>query len=126
MNIKIVNNAKDATGLAVIIDVFRAFTLEPYLIHNGAKKIIPVGDMQIAYDYKKKDSTFLKKSSINLVGCLLPHWRIWQYFSKVSFNLGTKSTPSNSLKITLIIYVYTSLSSTFFEVKLSDFITCFS
>ena len=73
MNIKIVNNAKDATGLAVIIDVFRAFTLEPYLIHNGAKKIIPVGDMQIAYDYKKKDSTFLKKSSINLVGCLLPH-----------------------------------------------------
>ena len=47
MNIKIVNNAKDATGLAVIIDVFRAFTLEPYLIHNGAKKIVPVGDIAI-------------------------------------------------------------------------------
>lgn len=56
MNIKIVNDAKVATGLAVIIDVFRAFTVEPYLISNGAKKIIPVGDMQIAYDYKKLDN----------------------------------------------------------------------
>lgn len=52
MNIKIVNNATQATGLAVVIDVFRAFTVEPYLIHNGAKKIIPVGDIQVAYDYK--------------------------------------------------------------------------
>ena len=50
MNIKIVNNAEIATGLAVIIDVFRAFTVEPYLISNGAKKIIPVADVQIAYD----------------------------------------------------------------------------
>lgn len=56
MNIKIVNNPEFATGLAVIIDVFRAFTVEPYLINNGAKKIIPVGDVQIAYDYKKKDN----------------------------------------------------------------------
>ena len=37
MNIKIVNDAKLATGLAVIIDVFRAFTVEPYLIRNGAR-----------------------------------------------------------------------------------------
>lgn len=70
MNIKIVNNAKDATGLAVIIDVFRAFTLEPYLIHNGAKKIIPVGDMQIAYDYKKKDSNCILIGERN--GIVLP------------------------------------------------------
>lgn len=55
MNIKIIHDAKEATGLAVIIDVFRAFTVEPYIINNGAKKLIPVGDMQIAYDYKKKD-----------------------------------------------------------------------
>lgn len=56
MNIKIVSDAKLATGLAVVIDVFRAFTVEPYLINNGAKKLIPVGDMQIAYDYKNKDN----------------------------------------------------------------------
>ena len=59
MNIKIlhmVEGAKEATGIAVIIDVFRAFTVEAYIMNNGAKKLIPVGDMQIAYDYKEKDS----------------------------------------------------------------------
>lgn len=50
-----VEGAKSATGITVIIDVFRAFTVEVYLMNNGAKKLIPVGDMQIAYDYKEKD-----------------------------------------------------------------------
>ena len=57
MNIKIlqlIEGAKQATGLAVIIDVFRALTVEAYLVNNGAKKLIPVGDKQIAYDYKEK------------------------------------------------------------------------
>ena len=51
-----VEGAKEATGIAVIIDVFRAFTVEAYIMNNGAEKLIPVGDMQIAYDYKEKDS----------------------------------------------------------------------
>lgn len=58
MNIKIlhmVEGAKEATGVAVIIDVFRAFTVEAYLMNNGSDRIIPVGDMQIAYDYKKNN-----------------------------------------------------------------------
>lgn len=57
MNIKIlhmVEGAKEARGIAVIIDVFRAFTVEAYIMNNGAEKLIPVGDMQIAYDYKAK------------------------------------------------------------------------
>ena len=57
MNIKIlqlVEGAKQATGLTVIIDVFRAFTVEAYLVNNGVEKLIPVGDKQIAYDYKEK------------------------------------------------------------------------
>ena len=57
MNIKIlqlIEGAKQATGLTVIIDVFRAFTVEAYLVNNGVEKIIPVGDKQIAYDYKEK------------------------------------------------------------------------
>lgn len=70
MNIKIVNDAKMATGLAVVIDVFRAFTVEPYLINNGAKKLIPVGDMQIAYDYKKKDNNCILIGERN--GIILP------------------------------------------------------
>ena len=40
MNIKIlhmIEGAKQATGCAVIIDVFRAFTVEAYLMQNNAK-----------------------------------------------------------------------------------------
>ena len=51
MNVKIlhmIEGAKEATGIAVIIDVFRAFTVEAYLMNNGAEKLIPVGDAQIA------------------------------------------------------------------------------
>ncbi len=51
MNIKIlqlIEGAKQATGTAVIIDVFRAFTVEAYLVNNGVQKLIPVGDKQIA------------------------------------------------------------------------------
>jgi len=58
MNIRIlhmIEGAKQASGLTVIIDVFRAFTVETYIMNNGADKIIPVGDAQIAYDYKKKN-----------------------------------------------------------------------
>lgn len=56
MNIRIlhmVEGAKQATGLTVIIDVFRAFTVETYLMRNNARRIIPVGDVQVALDYKK-------------------------------------------------------------------------
>lgn len=57
MNIQIlhmVEGAKAARGLTVIIDVFRAFTVETYLMRNHAERIIPVGDVQFAYDYKKE------------------------------------------------------------------------
>lgn len=42
MNVKIIHDAKQATGLTIIIDVFRAFTVEPYLIYNGVEKIIKI------------------------------------------------------------------------------------
>ena len=56
MDIKIlhlVEGAKQAKGIAVIIDVFRAFTVETYLMRNNAAKIIPVGDVEIAREYKR-------------------------------------------------------------------------
>ena len=55
MNIQILHmvpGARAATGLTVIIDVFRAFTVETYLARANADKIIPVGDVQVAFDYK--------------------------------------------------------------------------
>ena len=48
MNIRIlktIEGAKEAEGLTVIIDVFRAFSLECYLFAAGARRIYPVKDM---------------------------------------------------------------------------------
>ena len=53
--LQMVEGARNARGLTVIIDVFRAFTVEAYLIHNGAERLYPVGDMNIAYAMKKED-----------------------------------------------------------------------
>lgn len=58
MNIKIfqaIEGARRATGLTVIIDVFRAFSVEAYLFAAGARKIIPVGDSEIAYRLKEEN-----------------------------------------------------------------------
>ena len=55
MNIRIlqlVEGAQKARGLTVIIDVFRAFTVEAWLSHNRAAAILPVGDIQTAVDYR--------------------------------------------------------------------------
>jgi 2-phosphosulfolactate phosphatase len=45
----LLDGAKQATGLTVIIDVFRAFSLECYAFAAGAEKIIPVADIDAAY-----------------------------------------------------------------------------
>lgn len=48
-----IEGAQKATGVTVIIDVFRAFTVEAYLMAAGAETIIPVGDIEFAYRYKQ-------------------------------------------------------------------------
>ncbi len=58
MDIKIfqaIEGAKKATGLTVVIDVFRAFSVEAYCFSKGAEKIIPVGDSEIAYRLKEEN-----------------------------------------------------------------------
>ena len=50
--LQLTEGARQAKGLTVIIDVFRAFTAEAYMACNRAEKIIPVGDIQTAFDYK--------------------------------------------------------------------------
>ncbi|MDX8417945.1 MAG: 2-phosphosulfolactate phosphatase [Absicoccus sp.] len=47
-----IEGAKQAQGLTVIIDVFRAFSLECYLFHQGAKRIIPIGNLNQAFALK--------------------------------------------------------------------------
>lgn len=62
MNIKIIHsarNAASATGLTVVIDVFRAFSVEAYLISQNAEKIIPVGEKEVAYEFKRKNKDII-------------------------------------------------------------------
>jgi len=49
-----IEGAKQARGIAVIIDVFRAMSVEAYLARNHAEKIIPTADIQYAFDYREK------------------------------------------------------------------------
>lgn len=56
MNIRIlelIEGAKAAKGLTVIIDVFRAMTVEAYVIQNGAADLIPMGSIEEAYAYRE-------------------------------------------------------------------------
>lgn len=55
----LVEGARQAHGTAVIIDVFRAFSLACYLFDKGAVKIIPVGNIEKAYYYKRIHPDYL-------------------------------------------------------------------
>lgn len=50
--LSLVEGAKQARGLAVVIDVFRAFTTAAYVMANGAERIIPVGTVEEAFELK--------------------------------------------------------------------------
>ncbi len=59
MNIEIyhlIDGAKQADGLVIVIDVFRAFSMECYLYALGAKEIRPVGSIEETFAWRKKDS----------------------------------------------------------------------
>lgn len=56
MNIQIlhlIEGVKQAQGLAVIIDVFRAFSVECYLYDMGVREIRPVGTIKEAFGWQK-------------------------------------------------------------------------
>ena len=58
MKIKIyhlIDGARQAEGLAVIIDVFRAFSMECWLYALGAEEIRPVGSIEDTFAWRKKD-----------------------------------------------------------------------
>jgi 2-phosphosulfolactate phosphatase len=62
MNVQILQlleGAKEASGLTVIIDVFRAFSTSCYAFGKGAKKIIPVGEIEKAYQLKQNNPEYI-------------------------------------------------------------------
>jgi 2-phosphosulfolactate phosphatase len=54
-----VAGARSARGLAVIIDVFRAFSLAPYAFARGARAIVPVADVEEARELKRLNPDWL-------------------------------------------------------------------
>ena len=52
---ELIKGAEEARGLTVIIDVFRAFSLETYLFARGADQIYAVGSEETAWRLKKDD-----------------------------------------------------------------------
>ena len=51
----LIEGARQARGLAVVIDVFRAFSTACYIIGNGAREILCVGEVETAFRLKKED-----------------------------------------------------------------------
>ena len=49
----LIEGAKQAEGLTVIIDVFRAFSLECYLYDMGVKELRPIGSVEDAFALQK-------------------------------------------------------------------------
>ena len=48
----LLQGAQEATGLTIIIDVFRAFSTACYLYQAGVKTIIPTDSLNFAYKYR--------------------------------------------------------------------------
>lgn len=87
MNIRIlhlIEGAKQARGLTVIIDVFRAFSVEAYFLAGGAESVIPVGDAAVAYH--------LKSDNPEMILCGERHGKILP-----GFDVG--NSPSNLLNM---------------------------
>ena len=51
----LIDGAKQADGLTVIIDVFRAFSMECWLYALGAEEVRPVGSIEDTFAWRKKD-----------------------------------------------------------------------
>jgi 2-phosphosulfolactate phosphatase len=57
--LQLLEGAKKAKGLTVIIDVFRAFSTACYAFGNGIQKIYPVGNLEKAYQLKQQNPNFI-------------------------------------------------------------------
>jgi 2-phosphosulfolactate phosphatase len=56
---QLIEGARKAKGLTVIIDVFRAFSVACFVTANGVKDLLPVGDIQTAYRLREENPDFI-------------------------------------------------------------------
>jgi 2-phosphosulfolactate phosphatase len=57
--LQLLEGAKDARGLTVIIDVFRAFSTACYAFDCGVNRIFPIGEISLAYQLKEQNPDFV-------------------------------------------------------------------
>lgn len=57
--LQLLDGARDARGLTVIIDVFRAFSTACYAYDRGASRIFPIGEIGKAYQIKEHNPDFV-------------------------------------------------------------------
>ncbi|HEX2933993.1 MAG TPA: 2-phosphosulfolactate phosphatase [Bacteroidales bacterium] len=57
--LQLLDGAKRAEGLTVVIDVFRAFSLACYMADKGAMDIIPIANIDKAYELKRNNPDYI-------------------------------------------------------------------
>jgi 2-phosphosulfolactate phosphatase len=57
--LSLLEGARRATGTAVIIDVFRAFTTAAFVMANGVEEILPVGGVEEALELRRRNPDWL-------------------------------------------------------------------
>ena len=57
--LQLIEGAKQARGLTVVIDVLRAFSLECYLMDRGAAELRPVRTLEEAFAWRERDPSVL-------------------------------------------------------------------
>lgn len=57
--LQLLEGARKAQGLTVIIDVFRAFSTACYAFENGIQLVYPVGDIELAYQLKNQHPDYI-------------------------------------------------------------------
>lgn len=70
--LKLLDGAEKAQGLTVIIDVFRAFSLECYMYSRNAASVRPIGSMEQAFMMKKNNPNALlfgEREGQKVAGC---------------------------------------------------------
>ena len=102
MNVRIlqlIEGARAARGLTVVIDVFRAFSLEAYLLAAGAARVIPVGEVTVARTLKAQDPSLILAGERH--GAILP-----------GFDLGNSPTQLAGLDVTGKAVIHTTSAGT--------------
>ena len=63
--LSLLEGAHQATGTAVIIDVFRAFTTAAFILANGAETILPVGGVDEALELRRRHPDWLVTGEVH-------------------------------------------------------------